>query len=193
MYNTFGITSETLNYKTYKDLSLDIKNNLHKLPKDIDLVVGIPRSGMIPAYMIGLLLSKQVCSLYEFISESFKSEATYRVKFNKEVKNIIIVDDSISSGRAITDTKNLIAKNDLDKKYNITYVAIYYKEESYKQFIDIGFEKVSRPRLFQWNYLNHTFLEDAAFDIDGVLCYDPLPEENDDGEKYKHFILHSVP
>ena len=48
-------------------------------------------------------------------------------------------------------------------------------------------------RVFQWNYLNHVFLKEAAFDIDGVLCVDPTREENDDGPKYKNFILNARP
>ena len=35
--------------------------------------------------------------------------------------------------------------------------------------------------------LNHTTLEKACFDIDGVLCVDPADEQNDDGENYTDF------
>ena len=90
MYNTYGITPKSLNYKTYQNLILDIKNNINKIPFDIDLIVGIPRSGMIPAYMLGLMLSKQVCSLYEFLNEDFKTNTTVRVKFSREIRNILI-------------------------------------------------------------------------------------------------------
>ena len=193
MYRTFGITPSTLTYKTYQNLMLDIKNNISKIPNDIDLVIGIPRSGMIPAYMIGLMLSKQVCSLYEFLSEDFKVKSTYRVKFLAEVKNVLIVDDSINEGRASEESKKLIMDAKLNEKYNIKYMAIYYRDESYKKHIDIALQQVSSPRVFQWNYLNHIFLEDAAYDIDGVLCQDPTNEENDDGGKYKHFILNAKP
>lgn len=193
MYNTFGITPSSLNYKTYQNLITDIKNNVHKLPNNIDLVVGVPRSGMIPAYMIGLMLSKQVCSLYEFLSESFKTNTTHRVKLSNGIKNILIIDDSIMSGQASNDTKQLLQKSNLDKKYNITFAAVYYKDDNYKKFIDIALEKVNSPRVFEWNYLNHVFLQDAAFDIDGVLCKDPLPQENDDGIKYLNFILNAKP
>ena len=38
-----------MNYRSYQNLSDDIKSNINKLEKfNIDLVVGIPRSGMIP-------------------------------------------------------------------------------------------------------------------------------------------------
>jgi hypothetical protein len=36
--------------------------------------------------------------------------------------------------------------------------------------VDYYFENVPLPRYFQWNILNHTTLEKACFDIDGVLC-----------------------
>ncbi len=193
MYNTYGITPKSLNYKTYQDLISDIKVNIYKIPTDIDLIVGIPRSGMIPAYMIGLMLSKQVCSLYEFLSEDFKNNTTRRIKFSGEIKNVLFVDDSILSGSAALETKKLVMNSGLDKKYNIKYMAIYYKTNDYKKVIDIALTQINTPRIFQWNYLNHTFLQDAAFDIDGVLCKDPLAEENDDGSKYTHFILNAKP
>lgn len=30
-------------------------------------------------------------------------------------------------------------------------------------------------------------------DIDGVLCVDPTPEENDDGPRYREFLLNAQP
>ncbi len=59
--------------------------------------------------------------------------------------------------------------------------------------VDYYFEIVPLPRYFQWNILNHTTLEKACFDIDGVLCLDPTSEQNDDGEKYTDFILNAPP
>jgi uncharacterized HAD superfamily protein len=41
--------------------------------------------------------------------------------------------------------------------------------------------------------LNHTILEKSCFDIDGVLCVDPSSEQNDDGPKYREFILNAKP
>ena len=72
-------------------------------------------------------------------------------------------------------------------------MAVYYKSDDYTKHIDIALIQLSSPRVFQWNYLNHTFLQDAAFDIDGVLCKDPLPQENDDGSKYINFIRNAKP
>jgi len=59
--------------------------------------------------------------------------------------------------------------------------------------VDYFFEVVPLPRYFQWNVFNHTTLEKACFDIDGVLCVDPTDEQNDDGPKYTDFILNAPP
>ena len=39
-------------YKSFSDLNSAIIRNLHKFPHDIDIVVGIPRSGMLPANLV---------------------------------------------------------------------------------------------------------------------------------------------
>ena len=38
--------------KTYNDLQKDIVGNLWKIPNDVDLIVGIPRSGILAASFI---------------------------------------------------------------------------------------------------------------------------------------------
>ena len=54
---------DNLQYRNYEDLNRLIHHaDLHSY-RDIDLVVGVPRSGMIPAYMIGLILNLPVIDI----------------------------------------------------------------------------------------------------------------------------------
>lgn len=57
-----------INYRSISDLTKCIKKNIHILPDNIDLVVGNPRSGMIPAYSIALFLNTQACSLTSLLT-----------------------------------------------------------------------------------------------------------------------------
>ena len=41
--------------------------------------------------------------------------------------------------------------------------------------------------------MHHSFLNDSCLDIDGVLCRDPSPEENDDGPRYEKFLTETNP
>ena len=179
-------------FRNYKDLSMTIKNNIFRLPNDIDLIVGIPRSGIIPAYMIALFLNKRVCSLDEFIEGNYEnSNGGYRIldEKNKDVKKVLIVDDSICTGRAIKKAKDLLIEK---TNYEISYLAIYTNNLN-NDLVDYTFEYVPTPRLFQWNYMNLQWTEQACFDIDGVLCVDPTKEENSTEEKYREFLLNAKP
>jgi uncharacterized HAD superfamily protein len=101
-----------------------------------------------------------------------------------------VVDDSVASGAALQECKENLKH--LTAEFNIRYCAVYVVPGKEK-LVDFYFETVALPRYFQWNILNHTTLEKACFDIDGVLCADPLPEQNDDGEKYRDFLLNAPP
>ena len=183
----------SLNYRTFKDLSLCIRKNIFKLPSDIDLIVGIPRSGMIPAYMIALFLNKQVCSLDELIHRIEPSHGERNLKkVNIErINKILIVDDSIHSGVALEKTKQRLEEMDIADS-TIKFLAIYAREES-KTLVDYYFEVLPTPRMFQWNYLNANWLLKSCIDMDGVLCIDPTPEQNDDGERYIDFLKNAKP
>jgi uncharacterized HAD superfamily protein/hypoxanthine-guanine phosphoribosyltransferase len=183
-----------LNYKAYNDLARDIKANIRKIPSDTDLIVGIPRSGMIPAYMIALALSKPACSINEFLSGDFKNsmKTSFRVTFANNCKNVLIIDDSVNMGDTMLAVREWISAAGLDAEYNIKYATVYYKDKS-RDLVDIALCECPQPRMFQWHYLNHANLKDAALDIDGVLCMDPTPEQNDDGDRYIDFILNAHP
>ena len=46
-----------MNYRSVSDLNEVILRNIHIIPRDIDLVVGVPRSGMMPANLLSLYLN----------------------------------------------------------------------------------------------------------------------------------------
>ncbi|MGE6328533.1 phosphoribosyltransferase, partial [Psychrobacter pacificensis] len=96
-----------MKYKSFANLSQDIIQNLFKLhSENYDLVVGIPRSGMIPAYMIGLYLNINVTSLDAFIeNRKLTSGITRKTKTNlvfaQDAKRVLLVDDSINTGKSL--------------------------------------------------------------------------------------------
>jgi len=178
-------------FKNITDLNNIILKRLSILPRDFDLIVGIPRSGMLPANLLALYLNKPYTDLHSFINgHIYKAGARGQFFDIREFKKILVVDDSIASGAAMERCKESL--KDLSSDFSLSFCAIYVIPGKEK-VIDYYFEVVPLPRYFQWNILNHSSLEKACFDIDGVLCVDPTPEQNDDGEKYRDFILHAAP
>lgn len=178
-------------YRNIKNMIETINKNLKFLPSDFDLIVGVPRSGMIPAYAIALFLNKRVCSLDEFFKKNIPSKGERPINRDINIKKVLIVDDSINTGRANKILLDKIKENNIEG-IDIKTLVIYGTENS-KNRVDYCFEIVKTPRVFEWNYLNHMHSSSWCFDIDGVLCVDPTPEQNDDGPRYIDFILNAKP
>ncbi|MBL0356112.1 MAG: phosphoribosyl transferase [Chitinophagaceae bacterium] len=180
-----------MNYRNIRDLNNIILKRLSIIPRDIDLVVGVPRSGMLPANLLALYLNRPYTDIHSFMNgHIYKAGARGQFFDIKQFKKILVVDDSVASGAALQECKENLKH--LASEFDIKYCAVYVIPGKEKT-VDYFFETVALPRYFQWNILNHTTLEKACFDIDGVLCADPLPEQNDDGEKYIDFILNAPP
>jgi len=180
-----------MNYRNIRDLNNIILKRLSIIPRDFDLIVGVPRSGMLPANLLSLYLNRPYTDLHSFLNgHIYKAGARGQFFDIKQFKKILVVDDSIASGAALKECRENL--KELESQFDIKYCAVYVIPGKEKT-VDYYFETVPLPRYFQWNILNHTTLEKACFDIDGVLCADPLPEQNDDGEKYIDFILNAPP
>ena len=182
-------------YKSYSDLSLDISNNVHKFNhQNFDLIVGIPRSGMVPSYMVSLLLNVHCIDLPAFIrNEKLCKGITRDIQSNiiyaHEAKRVLLIDDSVLSGKSMLCALKKIPSN----FQGDVLTATVYSSETEHEDVDIILTKVEPPRVFEWNIYHHPVVNNSCFDIDGVLCYDPTNEQNDDGEKYIDFILNAKP
>ena len=136
-----------LHFRGFNQLAFCIRSNLRKLPENVDLVVGVPRSGIIPAYMIALFLNKPACSLNEFVNGCRPANGNRPLK-EGTVRQVLVVDDSVYSGSALKKTREILAP--LAGKYELTYLCIYSHPKADPK-PDIFFETVPTPRLFQWS------------------------------------------
>ncbi|MFS0728271.1 phosphoribosyltransferase family protein [Paenibacillus sp. 1P07SE] len=184
-----------MNYKNFSDLQQLIKSNLHLLQsRKFDLIVGIPRSGMIPAYMAALYLNKKCCDLDALIhNKPLKTGSTRKAKdalqYPDEADKILLIDDSIKSGNSLAEAVNEIPEHLADK---VTTLAIFSSDRKRKD-VDLFFEYLPSPRLFEWNIFHDTISTRACFEIDGVLCARPSREQTRDNDEYSQFILNAPP
>ena len=182
-------------FKSFSDLNADIFSNLSKIPKNIDLIVGVPRSGLLLANMIALILNKPITDVNGIGEQRIISMGrTKNVGNNLEFCNlhtILVVEDSINTGKSFSEVRRIIQALDLDCR--VIYLAAYVTKEHAKD-VDIYFEVLNPPRVFEWNIFHHRMLlGKACFDMDGVLCEDPTAEQNDDGEQYRAFLQNAAP
>lgn len=182
-----------MNYRSIEDLNQCIATNLSKVPLGTDLIVGVPRSGLLAANLLALHLNLPFADVEGFIDGRILQSGSRMKSYIKpfeDYKNILIIEDSVWSGKSIREVKDKLAGLYPNKK--ITYAAVFAAPESTDK-IDIYFDICPGPRIFEWNMMHHDLLENCCVDIDGVLCKDPTEEENDDGPNYEHFLANVDP
>lgn len=179
-----------MQYRTISDLSRLIRENIYKIPHDIDLVLGIPRSGMLPASMVALYLNRLMADIDSFIDGRVFNVGYTRKDYlaDRKIKKVLVVDDSSYSGTSIDEARQKLRS--FEGQYTFLYMAAIVTSAA-KEKVDLYCEVIDDSRIFEWNLFHHNFLANACLDIDGVICLDPLID--DDGPEYLHFLHNAKP
>jgi uncharacterized HAD superfamily protein/hypoxanthine phosphoribosyltransferase len=184
-----------LQYRSTSDLAHAVHGALGDIPSSIDAIVGIPRSGVLPASMIALALNRPLAEVGGFLEGFFMAPGRTKntnslCRSAADAKHILLVDDSVHSGESLFSSIRAIRERRPDLA--VTTFTAYVHERS-AEIPDVFAEIVSLPRVFEWNLMHHALLPRACVDIDGILCVDPTVEENDDGLNYAGFLRHARP
>lgn len=189
-----------MKYITLNDLSNTIRKNIWKIPRDIDFVLGVPRSGMIVASIISSYLNVPLIDINSFLS-GIKPYGGKRIKYfndtHVKTNKVLVVDDTVFAGTTMVDTKKRLENGHFGLEF-IYMVA--YLEGPGDKYIDLYLEDVrcytknfSTIVLYEWNLFQHNEKHTTKFlfDIDGVFCLDP-PDERDENE-YIDYIKNAKP
>lgn len=184
-----------MHYRSIFDLQTSIAKGIHLMPADLDLIVGVPRSGLLAANMMSLITNLPLADLDGYLEGRLasvgktKPHARLDTTF-ADVRKVLILDDSVNVGEAMAKARARVAA--AGHGHEVVYAAVYGQRPEHEH-VDIVFEVLPQPRVFQWNLMHHNFIERACVDIDGVLCRDPTEHENDDGANYIEFLLNASP
>ena len=177
-----------MNFRTVSDLSESVREWSMELGDDIDLVVGIPRSGLLVANLMALHRNLPMTDVIGLTNDRF-IDTGYRhgtgLSSISDVDRVLVVDDSVNTGRQMRETRERLERCEFS--FEIEYGAVYTSVEG-RQYVDHWHEVVTKPRVFEWNIMHHGRLKNWCVNIDGVLCRNPTDEENDDGDRYRKFI-----
>jgi uncharacterized HAD superfamily protein/hypoxanthine phosphoribosyltransferase len=184
-----------IGYVSVAQLASVIRDNLHRVPRDVELVVGIPRSGMIPAHLLALYMNRLVVDLETFLAKGAAGHGRTRAPGSEvpdplAARHVLLVDDSMSSGRSMQEALERVRAARFPGK--VTTLAVIVTP-SMTSGVDLYFKELPRPRVFEWNLFHHPEMENSCFDLDGVLCVDPTDHDNDDGPRYLQFLSAARP
>jgi orotate phosphoribosyltransferase len=163
-----------MEFRSFEDLNRAIIKNLERLPADVDLIVGVPRSGMLAATLLALHLHLPMTDVNglkkgELMSSGERMKGIAG-KSLEGFRHVLIVDDSINSGKAMEKVRKRVAG--LEGNFKLSFCAIIATPESVSD-VDLHFDVCDTPRVFEWNMMNHKNIGRASIELDGVLCREP--------------------
>lgn len=185
-------------YVTYAQLIQDV----HQLGRQLDGrfvgFVGIPRSGMLVASLLGIQLHAPVVGL-DGILQGARLRPYHYPRLSRRLQkllpprgDVLVVDDSLYQGQTLCQVEQLIRRQGYSG-YRYFFGAIYPSPETPEDvWPDVVGPTIPAPRYFEWNLFHHPDLAEMALDMDGVLCEDP-PVFDDDGEAYQRALATAQP
>jgi orotate phosphoribosyltransferase len=185
-----------VNYRSVADLDDQIVAWLRKLPRDLEVIVGIPRSGLLVANLLALHLNLPMTDVDGFLQgrmlqQGRRSKPEDINAFLSRSRKVLVVDDSVLSGTQLAIVREKITA--FETAHDVRFAAPYVAPGR-EDYVDFYAEVLPSPRCFEWNLMHHkVFLSNTCMDIDGVLCRDPEESENDDGPNYECFLHRAEP
>lgn len=174
-----------LTYTTHEDMRRVVMSSiLPKVPTTVTKVVGVPRSGLLPAIVVAT--ARHIRLGAAGVGEIAGGERTEHC-LAEDNGQVLLIDDAISRGQ-----KLLAAKRVLEENGREVITASVFIMPSAEKMVDIFGEYRKHPRVFEWNLFNHGLGPRMMYDMDGVLCQDP-DVYDDDGQEYQAAIANAAP
>lgn len=191
-----NLSGKNFKFVSIHDATVWTAEWIKTFPVQYDLVIGIPRSGMLVASIVALKLGKGLTTpeLFrdgKFWNSSFRND---RMSIDK-VKRVILIDDSVDKGRAMSDALDLILS--MNDDIAVTKAALIVRQEV-ESMVDLFHKVIAPPRLYEWSILHRkiaSYWEHGilASDMDGVLCEDCPADVDHDEVLYLDWIRSAKP
>lgn len=159
------------------------------LPSDIDVIVGIARSGLIPASDLSCHLHLPLFIVSDKEVINCGSGSRFKGK-NIDPRKILVVDDTIFAGRTMKRILSIV--RDAFPRSTILKAAVYTTPQA-KHLVDYFACELAEPHYLEWNFFNAGLGERAIYDMDGILCYDIASENDDDSLRYIRALKNAIP
>jgi hypoxanthine phosphoribosyltransferase len=160
-----------------------------KIPNEYDVIIGVPRAGLMFANIIACRLGRPLSTPDNFLrGEMWFSHDS---PMPTEIKKVLVVEDSVGFGKQITSAAKKIKSAFPDLQ--VEKAGLFVLPQSLDK-VDYVFEVKDEPNIFEWNMLTATWSwGDVVSSLDGVLCFEcPIGWDNSP-EKYLKFIQGTKP
>ena len=158
-------------------LAADAVKLAGQLPPTVSGIVGIPRSGMVPASIVSVLLHLPLWRLEHdggLMAVGHGGRGRKDALAGKGGSLLAVIDDTVYNGAALRRARQQM------RGIASIFGAVYVKPES-RDVADFWHRLLPSPHLLEWNALNPgplpavpnpVYGRGFALDLDGVICHD---------------------
>lgn len=185
---------EQLRFLRVADLAQDTMRLIPQLPPNASGIVGIPRSGMLPA---GVLATSLQLPLYYLDPDRgpVPMPGGGRERLLRRGDGpLIVVDDTTWRGLSMQRARQLLGNTPA------IYTAVYVRDPKH---VDLYAVHHPGSHVLEWNIFNNAplagspafreFVGGAACDFDGILCEDPIVSDHVDLPRFLAWLSNARP
>jgi adenine/guanine phosphoribosyltransferase-like PRPP-binding protein len=161
------LRSGDVDFVTIDELAVWTREFVDQLPETYDLVVGIPRSGMLVASIIATKLGRPLSTPDLFLEDRWWSSRLLESPDPSEVHSILLVDDSIDRGSSLEAAKAILARR--ERPTRITTAALIAHRRDASGMVDLHHRVIAHPVIFEWNLMHAKVMTRLSANLEGVL------------------------
>jgi len=160
------------------------------LPPDVSIVVGVARSGVLPASLVAMLLHRPLYILDPKRRQIYNPGAGWRLETSTnplpKKGSLVVIDDTTMTGNSVRAAREALTPY-RKSGYTVIHASIYCNPAAGSK-PDLFVTELPWPHLLEWNLFNSVLLPSIVTDMDGVLCQDCPPDKDDDGPAYMEWL-----
>jgi len=157
-----------------RQLVADATSLIVQLPANLTAIVGVARSGMLPASLLATALHLPLYALDQ--ERGIVRDIGHGWRLNDRRKGhgtALVIDDTTGSGRSLRMTQRALGRCSgcPFRMSEVITASVYCNPESNLK-PDLWSVELHLPHLLEWNFANSIVTTVSAFDMDGVICHD---------------------
>jgi uncharacterized HAD superfamily protein/hypoxanthine phosphoribosyltransferase len=158
-----------------------------------DVIIGIPRSGLIVASIIACKLGKPLSTPEKFLKGEYWLPTKDRTIEVSRIEKVLLVDDAAGDERGTLYRCYRQLKQRFPE-LQITKGVLIVGTKNAERIVDLYYKKLTKGAFFEWNLAHCTYNNRRlGVDMDGVLCDEPPAEVDMDEQRYVAWIKNARP
>lgn len=175
-------------FVTLETFVADTRRLAAMIPEGTSRIIGVSRSGVTPANIIATILHLPMSYVRQSTGDLIDGGNGWRLTGNTGGRGpAVVIDDTVMSGNSLKHVMPIVWK-----EHPQAISAAVYVNPAARQKPDIWVRDLPWPHLLEWNLPNSIMTTSCAFDMDGILCHDCGPGDDDDGPRYQAFLRDAI-